>query len=87
MIRLFGWALFAVALVGMTGTSHAGIIYVANLNGPSESPPNASPGTASAEVDFDIGAHTMRVQATFSGLLGTTTAAHIHAATGRTEPS
>ncbi len=81
MIRLFRSALFAVALVGMTGTSHAGIIYVANLNGPSESPPNASPGTGSAEVDFDIGAHTMRVQVTFSGLLGTTTASHIHAAT------
>jgi hypothetical protein len=81
MIPLIRSALFAVALVGMTGTSHAGIIYVAILNGPSESPPNASPGTGSAEVDFDPVANTMRVQVTFFDLLGTTTAAHIHAAT------
>src|SRR5205807_1941406 len=57
------------------------IVYTANLNGPSESPPNASPGTGFAEVDIDTVAKTMRVQVTFSGLLGTTTASHIHSAT------
>jgi hypothetical protein len=57
------------------------IVYVANLNGPSESPPNASPGTGTAEVDYDPAAHTLHVHVAFSGLLGTTTASHIHAAT------
>jgi hypothetical protein len=32
-------------------------------------------------VIFDDGANTMRVEVSFSGLLGTTTASHIHAAT------
>ncbi len=56
------------------------VTYTADLNGPSESPPNASPGTGFATVDFDSTANTLRVQTTFSDLLGNTTAAHIHAA-------
>lgn len=55
--------------------------YTANLDGPSESPPNNSPGTGAAHVTWDAAALTMRVQATFTGLLGTTTAAHIHGLT------
>jgi hypothetical protein len=71
-----------VVLVGIAGTSDAGVItYVANLDGASESPPNASPATGFAEVMFDQAAHSMRVQITFSGLEGTTTASHIHSAT------
>ena len=57
------------------------ITYIANLDGPSESPPNASPGTGFATVVFDSTAHILDVDVSFSGLLGTTTAAHIHAAT------
>jgi hypothetical protein len=57
------------------------VIFTANLDGPSEAPPNASPGIGFAQIDWDTTAHTMRVQASFSGLLGTTTAAHIHAST------
>ena len=57
------------------------ITYTANLDGPSEFPPNASPGTGFARVVFDSIAHTLDVHVTFSGLLGTTTASHIHAAT------
>jgi hypothetical protein len=56
-------------------------VYDAFLSGPSESPPNASPGTGFAEVDYDNLLHTLTVQVTFSGLLGTTTASHIHSAT------
>jgi len=55
--------------------------YEAFLNGASESPPNASAGTGFAEVDYDSILHTLEVQVTFSGLAGTTTASHIHAAT------
>ena len=62
--------------------SQAGIIvFTANLDGPSEAPPNASPGTGFAKVSFDMVAHTMRVEASFMGLLSPTTVAHIHAAT------
>ncbi|MEJ0020683.1 MAG: CHRD domain-containing protein [Acetobacteraceae bacterium] len=57
------------------------INYVAYLSGPNESPPNASPGTGFAEVVLDTTAHTMSVMATFSGLIGTTTASHIHCCT------
>ena len=56
-------------------------VYDANLDGPSESPANASPGTGFAEVDYDNLLHTLTVQVSFSGLLGTTTASHIHSAT------
>jgi hypothetical protein len=63
-------------------STHATIyVFDANLDGPSESPPNASPGTGFAQVTFDDVANTMNVNVTFSGLLGTTTASHIHAAT------
>ena len=38
-------------------------------------------GTGFAQVDFDIVAHQMRVQVSFSGLSGNTTVAHIHGPT------
>ena len=62
--------------------SHATIItYTANLTGPGESPPNASPGTGLATVTTDDVANTLFVDVSFSGLLGTTTASHIHTPT------
>jgi hypothetical protein len=57
------------------------LVYTAALDGQSEAPPNASPGVGFATVTIDDVNFTMRVQATFSGLIGNTTAAHIHAAT------
>lgn len=56
-------------------------VYTVVLNGPSESPSNASPGTGLATVTFDLDLATMRVEATFAGLAGTTTASHIHCCT------
>jgi CHRD domain-containing protein/PEP-CTERM motif-containing protein len=56
-------------------------VFAGTLSGLQEVPPNASPGTGTVAVHFDDVAHTMQVQAFFSGLLGTTTAAHIHAPT------
>ena len=73
-------SLMAVALSAASAQATI-ITYTATLNGASESPPNASPGTGTAQVDWDTVLNTMRVRATFSGLLGTTTASHIHAAT------
>lgn len=77
-------ALLAVPLVlaSLPKTAHATVFrYGANLDGPSESPPNASPGTGVTEVDYDNTAHTLHVTLSFSGLTGTTSASHIHAAT------
>jgi hypothetical protein len=77
-IRALG---LAAALVGASAAQAGIFIYTANLSGPAESPANNSPGTGTSTVTIDTDAHTMRVQATFSGLLGTTTASHIHAPT------
>jgi hypothetical protein len=53
-------------------------VYEFSLDGPTEIPANASPGTGFARATVDLDLLTMRVEASFSGLLGTTTAAHIH---------
>lgn len=58
-----------------------GTIYTANLDGPSEAPPNASPGTGFALVELDTILHFLDIQANFSDLIGLTTAAHIHGPT------
>lgn len=58
-----------------------GQIYWVNLSGLAEAPPNNSPGTGKSLVTIDDVANTMRVQSTFSGLLGNLTVSHIHAQT------
>jgi hypothetical protein len=60
---------------------HRLLVTTAELSGAAEAPPNASPGTGFAVVTYDSTAHTLRVEITFSGLLGPTTVAHIHAPT------
>lgn len=57
------------------------VLYDVALTGSAESPPNASPGTGVGEVSVDGDTHQMRVTVSFSGLLGTVTASHIHAPT------
>ena len=62
MARLLGLAAFAIALTVAAAPSGAGIIsYQATLDGPSEFPANASPGTGLATVDYDNVAHTLHV--------------------------
>jgi len=74
--------LCTIIFAGIATRSQASIIsYLALLDGPSESPPNASPGTGTANVDYDDAAHTLHVHVVFAGLLGNTTASHIHSAT------
>ena len=69
-------------MAGIATAAQGGtFIYLANLSGPAEAIPNASPGTGSAQVTYDDVTHSLRVQVSFSGLLGTTTASHIHAPT------
>jgi len=48
------------------------------LSGANEIPPTGSPATGFGTVVLDDVAHTLALNFTFSGLLGTTTAAHIH---------
>ena len=57
------------------------ITYTAFLSGPAEAPPNSSPATGFGSVTVDDSLHTMLVDLFFSGLIGDTTASHIHAAT------
>jgi hypothetical protein len=76
-------ASMAVAgLLSLAGSAHGAItVYDAFLSGPNESPANASPGTGFATVTIDDVLNQMTVDVTFSGLLGTTTASHIHCCT------
>ena len=55
--------------------------YAATLTGADESPANASPATGTATVAYDSAAHTIQVDVSFFGLVGSTTASHIHAPT------
>ncbi|RZL03137.1 MAG: CHRD domain-containing protein [Rubrivivax sp.] len=60
------------------------IDFTAPLLGASESPANASIGKGSATVTLNEHTLTMRVQASFAGLSGAATMAHIHCCTALT---
>ncbi len=81
MKRIMTLAVAVLALAMLAGAARAGTLYEAFLDGISESPPNASPGTGYATIDIDVAAHTLRVVVSFSDLIGATTASHIHAPT------
>jgi hypothetical protein len=68
----------AATLFAAAGAQAQVTTYVASLSGANEFPPNASPGTGLTWATYDAGAHTLRIQAAFGGLLSTTTASHIH---------
>lgn len=71
-----------VVFAGTCGSANSAILnYQAFLDGPSEAPPNASPGTGFATFTIDTVLHTMTMNVSFSGLTGTVSAAHIHGAT------
>lgn len=85
-VKRFNASLFltlalVLALGAATASQAAIITYTTLMSGAAESPPNASPGTGSAIVDYDNVAHTLRVRVNFSGLTGNVTASHIHAPT------
>jgi hypothetical protein len=68
-------ACFALPMLAMGASVQ---VFVTQLDGASESPPNASLGAGMAIVTYTPGTFAMGVQATFSGLTAGTTAAHIH---------
>lgn len=80
-ICLLTKAIFLLAFVWFYTGARAQI-YNASLSGAKQSPPNISNGTGYSTVTID--GDMMRVQVSFGGLSGATTACHIHAPT--TEP-
>jgi MYXO-CTERM domain-containing protein len=79
MVRLLG-AILAVAVLALpSSSSQAALIGYAGTLVPEGG--GGRTGTGSVFVTIDDVANSMRVQATFSGLSGTTTASHIHAPT------
>ncbi|RFC49662.1 MAG: CHRD domain-containing protein [Verrucomicrobia bacterium] len=74
--------IFSLALLTLAPLAQAHtVMYYADLSGPAEAPPNASPGTGTALVTLDLDWVYMKVDVTFSGLQGTVTASHIHGPT------
>lgn len=66
----------------MTSTSSAALLlYGTSMSGLQEAPVNNSSGSGTVLVNIDTSLHTMRVRATFTGLTGNSTAAHIHGPT------
>ncbi len=75
-------ALFASVSLALACAAQASIIHFeVDLAGTSENPPNASPGLGAALINIDDVARTMFIDVTFSGLIGLTTASHIHCCT------
>jgi CHRD domain/PEP-CTERM motif len=74
--------LAAAFLLLSTWMAHAApIVFHTSLSGAAEAPANPSLGTGFATVTMDDAADTLRVEVTFSGLTGTTTASHVHCCT------
>ena len=65
-------------LMAPMASAHEQVYRIFSIDGLSEAPPNASPGFGDGLVTFDLDLVTMRVEASFGGLIGTTTASHIH---------
>lgn len=70
-----------VAVLNSAALAHE-VIYFGVLAGVNENPSNASPGTGTARVTMDLDLATMRVEINFAGLVGNTTASHIHFGNG-----
>jgi hypothetical protein len=72
-------SLAAVALIMLWSPSGgATMLFVANLNGGQEVPPNASTGAGLGDVLLNNAQTQITVDLTFSGLLSPASAAHIH---------
>lgn len=73
--------LAVVAVLTVTNLQAQNLFYNAVLNGASESPVNSSPGTGFATFLYNPTNHILAITVTFAGLVGMTTASHIHAPT------
>jgi hypothetical protein len=73
--------LFVLMSCGLASVQANTFYYDVTLDGPSEFPPNGSPGIGFGTVSYNDVSHLMSLNLSFSGLTGNTTASHIHAAT------
>jgi len=74
-------AFSGLLLLSATQARAALFQYSVDFSGANESPANLSLGIGTGTVSYDDSSHFLTLQAAFSGLTGTTTASHIHAAT------
>jgi len=81
MARVSVAALSIALVLGWASAANATSVFFTDLSGAKEFPANISPGTGTARVTFDPVTNLMRVQVQFSGLLGGSTASHIHCCT------
>lgn len=82
MLRCLSLALVAsLGLLIASPGQAAPITYTVTLSGANEAPANGSPGVGSGTITIDTALHTLDLNFSFSGLTGTTTAAHIHCCT------
>jgi len=82
MKKRFALSVAALAVASFGAAAHAAVHpYSFTMNGPSENPPNASPGTGTGTAFYDDVAHTLTLSASFSGLVGNVTQTHFHAVT------
>lgn len=65
-----------VTALALTATTASAQSWYAVFSGAAEAPPNASPGTGFAT--FTLLGNVLTINGSFSGLVGTTTASHIH---------
>jgi hypothetical protein len=83
--RIVRSSVLLAALMGAVSTAPPAfahvVTYYTELSGAAESPVNDSQGIGTATVTLDLDLITMHVQASFSGLTGNTTNAHIHCCT------
>lgn len=73
-----GVTLAAATVITLGSAQAASMLFRAELSGPAENPPNASPGTGTALLRINTVAHTYTIDVDFSGLIGTLTVAHVH---------
>ena len=71
----------AAAMAASLPAAASVVTYFTTLSGAAEIPPNASPGTGSATVTYDDSTSKLSLHVEFTGLIGTTTASHIHCCT------
>jgi hypothetical protein len=71
----------ALVFLAIPTVQGANLVFTANLSGAAEDPPVPSPGSGFVTVTYDPIVHTLRVEASFADLIGTTTVAHIHSPT------
>ncbi|RZT09601.1 PEP-CTERM protein-sorting domain-containing protein [Duganella sp. CF402] len=77
--NICNWA--AAGLLLAATASASATTYTTILTGAKEATPNTSDAIGAAAVTFDAGTHVLEISTAFAGLLGNSTAAHIHCCT------